>query len=115
MDFIMFTSNEHPMKTPIYTGKSGFTGVYIIFLILAQKHRLCVQVRTPSVWGFQRVPTIHFWSKNKENRTDYQLKNDIPRAMKVSIILHMYVILMLSLKQTCPDELNLINRHIEHI
>ena len=30
--------------------------------------------------------------KNEESNTDYQLKNDIPKAMKVSILLHRYVI-----------------------
>ena len=34
--------------TPFYTVKLEFTGVYIIFLIFAQKHRLWVFVRTAS-------------------------------------------------------------------
>ena len=33
-------------------------------------------------------------AKNKENITDYQLKNDIPRAIQGIIALHRYVILM---------------------
>ena len=51
-------SNEHiekiclynfdPLKPHFYIVKLGFTGVYIIFLISAQEHRLWVHVRTAS-------------------------------------------------------------------
>ena len=34
--------NFDPLKTHFYIVKPGFTGVYIIFLISAQKHRLWV-------------------------------------------------------------------------
>ena len=51
----MLTSYHHenlynidPLKPHFYTVKLGFTGVYIIFLISAQKHRLWVLVRTAS-------------------------------------------------------------------
>ena len=37
-----------PLKSHFYTVKLGFTGVYVIFLISAQKHRLWVLVRTAS-------------------------------------------------------------------
>ena len=40
--------NTDPLKTHFYIVKLGFTGVYIIFLIPAQKHRLWVLVRTAS-------------------------------------------------------------------
>ena len=40
--------NFHPLKAHFYIVKLGFTGVYIIFLISAQKHRLWVLVRTAS-------------------------------------------------------------------
>ena len=40
--------NFDPLKPHIYIVKLGFTGVYIIFLISAQKHRLWVLVRTAS-------------------------------------------------------------------
>ena len=36
------------LKPHFYIVKLGFTGVYIIFLISAQKHRLWVPVRTAS-------------------------------------------------------------------
>ena len=48
---IMITSlyNFDPIKPHFYIVKLGFTGVYIIFLISAQKHILLVFVRTASV------------------------------------------------------------------
>ena len=41
--------NFDPLKPHLYIVKLGFTGVYIIFLISAQKHRLWVRVRTAYV------------------------------------------------------------------
>ena len=40
--------NINPLKTHFYIVKLGFIGVYIIFLISAQKHRLWVLVRIAS-------------------------------------------------------------------
>ena len=45
------TQNDPQGLTCLYS-KMGFTGVYIIFLISAQKHRLCVLVRTASARRF---------------------------------------------------------------
>ena len=44
--------NFDPFKPHFYIVKLGFTGVYIIFLISAQKHRLWVLVRTASLRRF---------------------------------------------------------------
>ena len=44
--------NSDPLKPHFYIVKLGFTGVYIIFLIFAQKHRLWVLVRTTSLRQF---------------------------------------------------------------
>ena len=44
--------NFDPLKPHFYTVKLGFTGVYISFLISAQKHRLWVLVRTASARRF---------------------------------------------------------------
>ena len=44
--------NFDPLKPHFYTVKLGFTGVYVIFLISAQKHRLWVLVRTASARRF---------------------------------------------------------------
>ena len=55
--------NFDPLKPHFYIVKLGFTGVYIIFFIPAQKHRLWVLVRTASAKRFQRVPTIYVLSR----------------------------------------------------
>ena len=44
--------NFDPLKPHFYVVKLGFTGVYIIFLISAQRHRLGVLVRTASLRRF---------------------------------------------------------------
>ena len=44
--------NFDPGKPHFYIIKLGFTGVYIIFLVSAQKHRLWVMVRTASARWF---------------------------------------------------------------
>ena len=43
-----------PCKPHFYTVKPGFTGVCIIFLISAQKHRLWILVRTASPRCFEQ-------------------------------------------------------------
>ena len=59
--------NIDPLKPHFYIVKLGFTGVYIIFVISAQKHRLWVLVRTASTRRFYRVPTIYVLSRNMKN------------------------------------------------
>ena len=44
--------NFDPLKPHFYIVKLGFTGVYVIFLISAKKHRLWVLVRTASLRRF---------------------------------------------------------------
>ena len=57
--------NFDPLKTHCYIVKLGFTGVYIIFLISAQKHRLWVLVRTasPRRGGSNEYPQSMFWAE----------------------------------------------------
>ena len=59
--FIMKTClyNNDPLKPHFYIVKLGFTGVYIIFLSFAQKHRLWYSLEPP-----RRVSTIYVLSKN---------------------------------------------------
>ena len=59
--------NFDPRKPHFYIVKLGFTGVYIIFLISAQKHRLWVLVRTASERRFYQVLTIYVLSRNMKN------------------------------------------------
>ena len=54
--------NFDPLKPHFYIAKLGLKGVYIIFLISAQRHRLWVLVRTASA-----QPTIYVLSRNVEN------------------------------------------------
>ena len=46
-----YLCNFDPFKPHFYIVKLGFTGVYIIFVISAQKHRLWVLVRTATIVG----------------------------------------------------------------
>ena len=63
--------NFDPIKPHVYIVKLEFTGVYIIFLISAQKHRLRVLVRTasryslePPRWGgSNEYPQSMFWAE----------------------------------------------------
>ena len=56
--------NFDPLKPNFYTVKLGLTGVYINFLISAQKLRLWVLVRTASASWFLGVPTVYVLSRN---------------------------------------------------
>ena len=44
--YISYLYNFDPLKPHFYIVKLGFTGIYIIFLISVQKHRLWVLIRT---------------------------------------------------------------------
>ena len=70
-DFYLITKtrlyNFDPLKPHFYIVKLGFTGIYIIFLISAQKHRLWVFVRTALARQFYRVPTIYVLSRSMKN------------------------------------------------
>ena len=48
----IYICNFDPLKPHFYIVKPGFTGVYIIFLISDQIHRLLVLVRTASARRF---------------------------------------------------------------
>ena len=89
-----------PLKTQLLYRKMGFTGVYIIFLISAIKHRLWAPVRTVWMRWFQRVPTISVSSKNNKNITFLHLK--LFPAIKGAIILNgrRFVIIM-NMHVTC--------------
>ena len=86
--------NFDPLKPHFYIVKLGFTGVYIIFLISAQKHRLWVLVRTAPPRRFWRVPTIYFLSRNTKNIRVFYLKNCRFLEVNVSIYLNRRVFIM---------------------
>ena len=100
-----------PLKPHFYKVKLGFTGVYIIFLISAQKHRLWVLVRTASLTGVYIVflisaqkhrllvlvrtasssTTIYVLSRNMKNIRNFYLKIFIFFVGKFSVYLNRHV------------------------
>ena len=78
--------NFDPLKPNFYIVKLGFTGVYIIFLIFAQKHRLWVLVRTAS--------SIYVLSNNVKNIKVYLSENFQFLEVKFSIYLNRRVFVM---------------------
>ena len=63
--FIMKTYlyNFDPLKPHFFIIKLGFTGVYITFLISAQKHTLWVLIRTVSQGSSNEYPQSMFWAE----------------------------------------------------
>ena len=86
--------NFDPLKHHFCIVKLGFTGVYIIFLISAQKHRLWVLVRTASLRRFYRVPTIYVLSRNMKNIRVFYLKIFKFLEVKFSLYLNRHVFVM---------------------
>ena len=73
--------NVDPLKPHFYIVKLGFTGVYVIFLISAQKFRLC-------------VPTIYVLSKNMKNIRIFIWKFSSFLVVKFSVYLNRLVFVM---------------------
>ena len=76
-----------PLKPHFYTVKLGFTGVYINFLISAQKHRLWVLVRTASAQSM-------FWAEIWKNIRIFSSENFSFLVVKFSIYLNRRVFVM---------------------
>ena len=55
--------NFDPLKPHFYIVKLGFTGVYNIFLISAQKHRLWYSLEPPRRGGSNEYPQSMFWAE----------------------------------------------------
>ena len=91
--------NFDPFKPHFYTVKLGFTGVYIIFLISAQKYRLWVLARTASSRRFSRVSTLYVLSWNMKSTRIFYLKIFNFFVVKFSVYLnrHVFVMYVLSL------------------
>ena len=64
--------NFDPFKPHFYKVKLGFTGVYITFLISAQKHRLWVLVRTASLGKAVLMSTHSLCFEQKYEKYMYQ-------------------------------------------
>ena len=85
--------NFDPLKPHFYIVKLGFTGVYIIFLISAQKHRLWVLIRTASQGSSNEYQQSYVLSRNVTNRV-FLSANFQFLEMKFSIYLNRYVFIM---------------------
>ena len=55
--------NFDPLKPHFYIVKLMFTGVYIIFLISAQKYRLWYSLEPPGRGGSNEYPQSMFWAE----------------------------------------------------
>ena len=89
--------NFDPHKPHFYIVKLGFVGVYIIFLISDQKHRLWVPVRTASSRRFLRLPTIYILSRNIKNIRIFFSENFHFLVVKSSVYLNRHVFVMYSI------------------
>ena len=66
--------NVDPLKPHFYIVKLGFTGVHIISLISAQKHRLWYSLEPPRRGGSNEYPQSMFLSRNKKIIRIFYLK-----------------------------------------
>ena len=96
--------NFDPLKPHFYIVKLGCTGVYIIFLISAQKHRLWVLVRVPTIyvsaqkhrlWVLVRVPTIYVFEQKYEKYQNFLSENFHFLVVKFSVYLNRRVFVMM--------------------
>ena len=91
----LLTSQKHtyiiltPRKPHFYIVKLGYIGVYIIFLISAQKHRLWVLINIDC--GYSRVPTIYVLSRNMKKYQNFLSDNFPFWIVKFSIYLNRHV------------------------
>ena len=73
--------NFDPFKPHFYIAKLGFTGIYIFFLISAQKHRLWYSLEPPRRGGPNEYPHSMDLSRNKKTNV-YPCK---PRLYRVKL------------------------------
>ena len=79
--------NFDPLKSHFYIVKLGFTGLYISFLISAQKHRLGYSLEPP---------TIYVLSRKYEKVSEFLSKNFQFLKVKISIYLNRHVFVMIT-------------------
>ena len=58
-----YLCNFDPLKPHFYIVKLGFRGVYIIFFISAQKHRLWYSLEPPQQGSSNKYPQSMFWAE----------------------------------------------------
>ena len=84
--------NADPLKPHFYIEKVGFTGVYIIFLISAQK--IDCGLEPPRRGGSNEYHQSIFLSKNKKNIRIFIWKISIFLVVKFSVYLNRFVFVM---------------------
>ena len=86
--------NFDPRKPHFYIVKLGFTGVYIIFLISAQKHRLWYSLEPPRRGGSNEFPNLCF--EQKYEKYQFFLSENLQfLVVKFSIYLNRRVFVMI--------------------
>ena len=85
--------NFDPLEPHLYIVKLGFTGVYIIFLISAQKHRLWVSLEPPRRGGSNEYPQSMFWAEIRKKLEFLSVKFQF-LVVKFSIFLNRRVFVM---------------------
>ena len=86
--------NSDPLKPHFYIAKLGFTRVYIIFLISAQKHRLWYSLEPPRQGGSNEYPQSMFEEKF-EKYQNFLSENFHFLVVKFSVYLNRHVFVML--------------------
>ena len=88
--------NFDPLKPHFYIVKLGFTGVYIIFLIFVQTHRLWYSLEPPRRDGSNEYPQSMFWAEIWKISEFFLSENFQFLEVKFSIYLNRRVFIMLS-------------------
>ena len=86
--------NFDPLKPHFYIVKLGFAGVYIIFLISAQKHRLWVLIRTASAEAVLTSTHNLYFEQKYEKYKLFLSENLQFLEVKFSVYLNRRVFLM---------------------
>ena len=86
--------NFDPLKPHFYIVKLGFTGVYIIFFISAQKHTLWYSLEPPRWGGSNEYPQYMFWAEIWKISEFFNLKMFSFLEVKFSIYLNRHVFVM---------------------
>ena len=86
--------NFDTLKPHFYIVKLGFTGVYIIFLISTQKHRLLYSLEPPHRCGSNEYPQPMFWAEVWKLSEFFLSENFQFLELKFSIYLNRCVFVM---------------------
>ena len=83
------------LKPHFYTVKLEITGVYIIFLISAQKHRLWYSLEPPRRGGSNEYPQSMFWAEIWKKKNQKFLSENFHLVVKFSKYMKRRVFVMI--------------------